>query len=151
MPHKTGMPKNLRSVSSMLLFNTNQNVYYRLRSGKIPHDRQDPTRARGDADEGDERLLQDAPPTTALDDMSLGPELEQFSYIPSIGEVPNLDLPSLLPDLQGIADDVTFEAESGPSIAPSLLYVEGLPDFPVSIQKGMSGAMRYIVLCITNV
>lgn len=44
---------------------------------------------------------------------------ENYFYVPDLGQVPEIDVPSYLPDLPGIADDLTYSADLGPGIAPS--------------------------------
>lgn len=39
--------------------------------------------------------------------------------MPDLGQVPEIDVPSYLPDLPGIADDLMYSADLGPGIAPS--------------------------------
>ena len=39
--------------------------------------------------------------------------------MPDLGEVPEIDVPSYLPDLPGIADDLSYSADLGPGFAPS--------------------------------
>lgn len=44
---------------------------------------------------------------------------ENYFYVPDLGEVPEIDVPSYLPDLPGIADDLSYSADLGPGFAPS--------------------------------
>lgn len=44
---------------------------------------------------------------------------ESYFYVPDLGEVPEIDVPSYLPDLPGIADDLSYSADLGPGFAPS--------------------------------
>lgn len=44
---------------------------------------------------------------------------ENYFYVPDLGQVPEIDVPSYLPDLPGIADDLMYSADLGPGIAPS--------------------------------
>lgn len=46
--------------------------------------------------------------------------------ISGLGDVPELDLPLALPDLPGVADDLAYNEDVGPGIAPSL--IAALPD-----------------------
>lgn len=39
--------------------------------------------------------------------------------MPDLGQVPEIDVPSYLPDLPGIADDLSYSADLGPGFAPS--------------------------------
>lgn len=44
---------------------------------------------------------------------------ENYFYVPDLGQVPDIDVPSYLPDLPGVADDLMYSADLGPGIAPS--------------------------------
>lgn len=44
---------------------------------------------------------------------------ENYFYVPDLGQVPEIDVPSYLPDLPGIAADLMYSADLGPGIAPS--------------------------------
>lgn len=44
---------------------------------------------------------------------------ESYFYVPDLGQVPEIDVPSYLPDLPGIADDLSYSADLGPGFAPS--------------------------------
>lgn len=44
---------------------------------------------------------------------------ENYFYVPDLGQVPEIDVPSYLPDLPGIADDLSYSADLGPGFAPS--------------------------------
>ncbi|KAG7279218.1 hypothetical protein CRUP_013610 [Coryphaenoides rupestris] len=44
---------------------------------------------------------------------------ESYFYVPNLGQVPEINVPSYLPDLPGIADDLSYSADLGPGIAPS--------------------------------
>ena len=43
---------------------------------------------------------------------------ENYFCVPDLGQVPEIDVPSYLPDLPGIADDLMYSADLGPGIAP---------------------------------
>lgn len=44
---------------------------------------------------------------------------KSYFYVPDLGQVPEIDVPSYLPDLPGIADDLSYSADLGPGFAPS--------------------------------
>lgn len=50
---------------------------------------------------------------------SLEQTAESYFYVPDLGQVPEIDVPSYLPDLPGIADDLSYSADLGPGFAPS--------------------------------
>lgn len=54
---------------------------------------------------------------------------ENYFYVPDLGQVPEIDVPSYLPDLPGIADDVSYSADLGPGFAPSGL-TQNIPELP---------------------
>lgn len=59
---------------------------------------------------------------------------ENYFYVPDLGQVPEIDVPSYLPDLPGIADDLTYSADLGPGIAPSAPgTIPELPTFPTEV------------------
>ncbi|CAH1784413.1 unnamed protein product [Owenia fusiformis] len=119
------LPQNISSVSSLLLFNTTENPYKK-------YVMLDPlgvvTRTR-DAENDDEDGLAAAPETILHGEEMQRAQGENYSYIPNIGEVPEIAVPDFLPDLLGVADDVTFSGEQGISIAPSV-FGSNLPDLP---------------------
>jgi len=62
---------------------------------------------------------------------SLEQTAESYFYVPDLGQVPEIDVPSYLPDLPGIADDLSYSADLGPGFAPSgpTHYIPDLPTF----------------------
>lgn len=62
----------------------------------------------------------DEPPHSISDKASLTRSVTQdYMYAPQIGEVPALEVPLDLPDLPGVADNLHYENDLGPAIAPS--------------------------------
>ncbi len=55
---------------------------------------------------------------------------ENYFYVPDLGQVPELDVPSYLPDLPGIADDLMYSADLGPGFAPSVPASNSIPELP---------------------
>lgn len=100
-----GLPKDIPSISSLLLFNTTENPYKKYvvldpLEGAITK-----TRKGLDDEEGN---LADAPVTiTNREQMELL-GLTNYFYVPNLGDVPELDVPVHLPDLPGIADDLAW-------------------------------------------
>lgn len=119
------LPRHLPSVSSLLLFNTDENPYRKyvildpLSGAK--------TKTRDKVMESQE--IHEAP-TSILqgEQLERGPK-DTNLYVPIMGDLPELEVPLSLPFLSHIADDVAFEADHGPSIAPSLANVT-VPDLP---------------------
>lgn len=99
------LPKNLHSVSSLLLFNTTENPYKKYvmldpLAGAV-------TKTRSNLEEEEEDI--GAAPISitqgeALDRLST----QNYFYVPNLGDVPEIDVPAYLPDLPGIADDVSY-------------------------------------------
>lgn len=117
------LPAYLPSVSSALLFNSDENLYKKYQSinnlegvGGI------------DKEQEDEELA--AAPHTLLEGTNL-PVFGglQFEYKPDIGEVPTFDLPTNLP--LGKLADINFGGGTDfGSIAPSLAELPSLPTLP---------------------
>lgn len=55
--------------------------------------------------------------------------------MPDLGEVPEIDVPSYLPDLPGIADDLSYSADLGPGFAPSG-PTHNIPELPSFSEEG---------------
>eukprot|EP00118_Oscarella_pearsei_P025374 m.308082 g.308082 ORF g.308082 m.308082 type:complete len:499 (+) comp43352_c0_seq1:665-2161(+) len=120
------LPKVIPSVSSLLLFNTSENPYKKYVI-------LDPlagvsTKTRKVVEEEGLRIG-DAPTTIAQREQMARMAKESYFYMPEIGEVPSIDLPLDLPDLPGIAGDLAYSADLGPSIAPSVPG-SNMPDLP---------------------
>lgn len=61
---------------------------------------------------------------------------ENYFYVPDLGQVPEIDVPSYLPDLPGIADDLMYSADLGPGIAPSAPgAIPELPTFHTEVAE----------------
>lgn len=131
------MPSNLRSIPSVLLFNTDYSVYdlkendgesdswkrLKLFKGKRQqqsHNQQNTIK----------QILEPAPHSLAHRRSEKLTPSGGLKYTPKLSEAPELDLPLDLPDLPGIADDLRYESqEAKQKIAPSLaLVVENLPE-----------------------
>lgn len=98
------LPKNLHSISSLLLFNTTENPYKKYvmldpLSGAV-------TKTRSNIEE--EQSIGAAPIS-----ITQGEEIDRMAatnyfYVPNLGAVPEIDVPVYLPDLPGIADDLAY-------------------------------------------
>ena len=128
------LPRHLPSVSSLLLFNTDENPYRKyvildpLSGAK--------TKTRDKIMETNE--ISEAPSSILMgEQLERGPK-DTNLYVPIMGDLPELEVPTSLPFLLHIADDVAFEADHGPSIAPSLanVTVPELPDVTGSSSTG---------------
>lgn len=135
------MPSDLRSVPSLLLFNTDYTVYdldeYDTdslghseawkRSKFYKNKRQLQANSQAHAHK---QILEPAPHSLAHGRNEKLTPSGGLKYTPKLSEAPELDLPLDLPDLPGIADDLRYESqEAKQKIAPSLaLAVENLPE-----------------------
>ncbi|XP_064632682.1 WASH complex subunit 1-like [Lineus longissimus] len=84
--------------------------------------------------EGDEEdSLAAAPSSIAHGEEMKRGQMENYIYVPDLWELPEISVPDFLPDLVGsIADDISYAAERGPSIAPSVPG-SNMPDLPTVI------------------
>ena len=119
------LPRQLPSVSSLLLFNTCENPYRKYVLLDPLSGAQVKTR--------DKVIVEDElteAPTSILrgEELERGPQ-DSNIYQPVMAELPELDVPVSLPFLPHIADDVEYTADLGPSIAPSLANTN-VPDLP---------------------
>ncbi|XP_069142361.1 WASH complex subunit 1-like [Argopecten irradians] len=118
-----GLPKSVESVSSLLLFNTSENLYKKYVMldplGVI-------TKTRTAIEEEEE--IAEAPLTIAQREELQRQQADSYFYIPHLGDVPEIAVPSSLPDLPGVADDLCYIADQIPSIAPSV--TGNMPDLP---------------------
>ncbi|XP_028395991.1 WASH complex subunit 1-like [Dendronephthya gigantea] len=126
-----GLPKDITSISSLLLFNTTENPYKKYvildpLEGAV-------TKTRKGLDEEDEDLAAAPVTITNREEMDLL-GLTNYFYVPNLGDVPELDVPVHLPDLPGIADDLAWSADLGPSIAPSVPG-SNVPELPEVIPE----------------
>ncbi|XP_067129028.1 WASH complex subunit 1-like [Centruroides vittatus] len=121
------LPRHLESISTLLLFNMPENPYKK-------YVMLDPlgvvTKVRKSIEEQEEKIGL-APITITQRDQLEKSEKESYNYNPGMGVVPEMDVPLALPDLPGVADDVHYSADLGPSIAPSL----PLPDLPTIVPE----------------
>ena len=114
------LPSHLPSVSSILLFNTAENPYKKYVSldnleGVIGKDREKKSREVA------------AAPRTLIDGDILPVFAGQdFGFKPKMGDVPTFALPSMLPDLPGVAD-ISWSMDAKQSIAPSSVSILALP------------------------
>lgn len=100
-----GLPKDVSSISSLLLFNTTENPYKKYvildpLEGAI-------TKTRKGLDEETDDLAAAPVTITNREEMELL-GLTNYFYTPNLGDVPELDVPVHLPDLPGIADDLAW-------------------------------------------
>lgn len=112
------LPKNIVSINDMLLFNSGINLYNNyIFSDTLKVDTNKKTTAKQDISE-----IGDAPISISDKSIITKSAGDTYSYAPDLGDVPTIDLPLDLPNLPGIADDLRYINDSGPTIAPSLSF-----------------------------
>ncbi|XP_046485166.1 WASH complex subunit 1 isoform X1 [Neodiprion pinetum] len=119
--HSRAIPVRPTSVSSLLLHDAKDNQY-----GKLP--------AKSLASANDKREIEDAP-TSILQSWHTN-DLESpsnYFYAPTLGEVPQINVPLSLPDLPGIVDDERFvlDLHSQSPIAPSSVVTTPTVNLPL--------------------
>ncbi|XP_056622792.1 LOW QUALITY PROTEIN: WASH complex subunit 1 [Triplophysa dalaica] len=122
------LPRNVNSVSSLLLFNTTENLYKKYvfldpLAGAV-------TKTHNTLETEKEDKPFDAPLSITKREQLERQTAENYFYVPDLGQVPEIDVPSYLPDLPGIADDLTYSADLGPGFAPSVPSSTSIPELP---------------------
>ncbi|KAJ0029193.1 hypothetical protein NQD34_004190 [Periophthalmus magnuspinnatus] len=125
------LPRNISSVSSLLLFNTTENLYKKYvlldpLAGAV-------TKTHTALETEKEEKPFDAPLSITKREQLERQAAESYFYVPNLGQVPELVVPMYLPDLPGIADDLSYSADLGPGFAPSgnTHNIPELPSFSV--------------------
>lgn len=121
------LPRNINSISSLLLFNTTENPYKKYvlldpLAGAV-------TKTHTALETEKEEKPFDAPLSITKREQLERRTIENYFYVPDLGQVPEIDVPSYLPDLPGIADDLMYSADLGPGIAPSVPG-SNMPELP---------------------
>ncbi|XP_016402627.1 LOW QUALITY PROTEIN: WAS protein family homolog 1-like [Sinocyclocheilus rhinocerous] len=122
------LPRNVNSVSSLLLFNTTENLYKKYvfldpLAGAV-------TKTHTTLETEKEDKPFDAPLSITKREQLERQTAENYFYVPDLGQVPEIDVPSYLPDLPGIADDLMYSADLGPGFAPSVPASSSIPELP---------------------
>ena len=118
------LPKHLPSVSSLLLFNTSENPYKKY----VILDPLEGVKTKT-RDTIKEEEISEAPYTITEGEELLHGNVDSVMYVPIMPELPELDVPLQLPHLPNVADDLFYEADLGPSIAPSVAG-SNVPELP---------------------
>ncbi|KAM9377191.1 WASH complex subunit 1 isoform 2-T2 [Pholidichthys leucotaenia] len=132
------LPRNISSVSSLLLFNTTENLYKKYvfldpLAGAV-------TKTHTTLETEKEDKPFDAPLSITKREQLERQTAESYFYVPDLGQVPEIDVPSYLPDLPGIADDLSYSADLGPGFAPSG-PTQNIPELPsFSEENSASGS-----------
>lgn len=117
---------HIKSVSSLLLFNTAQHPYKHSDLKDPLGDLDLKKNKKSLYDQSDRNDIYEAPLSILKGDQMEGLKKESLTYKPELGLVPDFNVPAFLPELSGIAD-LTY-AQELPSIAPSNLITDDLPD-----------------------
>ena len=100
------LPKNLQSVSSLLLFNTRKNPYKKYVMSDPLAGPVSKTRSNIEEEVG---IIGAAPISVTLGETLAKMIPLSYFYVPNLGDVPQIDVPVYLPDLPGIADDLSYK------------------------------------------
>lgn len=112
-----GLPSDVPSVSSLLLFNTTENPYKKY----VMLDPLGVVTKTRSAIEEEEASMAEAPSTITHNQEMLNPMADDLTYRPVMADLPDIAVPGNLPNLPGVAEDVAYSADDGPSIAPSVM------------------------------
>nr|XP_023024255.1 WASH complex subunit 1 [Leptinotarsa decemlineata] len=109
-----GVPQDIDFVNDLLLYNSGKNLYKHF---VISDALKGPQNIR----EAEENISEIGAAPYSISERStmIRSRAQSYFYAPQIEEVPALDVPLDLPDLPGIADDLHYDSELGPGIAPS--------------------------------
>ncbi|CAD7088892.1 unnamed protein product [Hermetia illucens] len=131
MDQKQGLgkvPQNIKSVNSLLRFNTMENVYQKGGIAESSLGKAASSKKREKPSHTGQKI--EAPPISMTNRIVSDKKHNSgLFYTPKLNEAPALDVPMDLPDLPGIADDITFSQDDPERIAPSF-YIDNLPDLP---------------------
>ncbi|KAM3869705.1 WASH complex subunit 1 [Diretmus argenteus] len=134
------LPRNISSVSSLLLFNTTENLYKKYvfldpLAGAV-------TKTHNTLETEKQEKPFDAPLSITKREQLERQTAESYFYVPDLGQVPEIDVPSYLPDLPGIADDLSYSADLGPGFAPSgsSHNIPELPSFSGDLESNGPGS-----------
>jgi WAS family protein 1 len=104
-----GLPEDISSVSSLLLFNTNQNLY---KNYKLVDPLSISFKERENVDGKPETtVIEPAPSSIGLNDKTGYKFDRNFFYSPLLQDVPQIEAPLDLPHLPGIAGDLRYSID----------------------------------------
>lgn len=128
------IPEDIHNVNNLLLYNSGKNLYKNF----IITDVLKGPRNVKEEDDNDITDIGPAPHSISERSILTKSTTQNYFYTPQIGEVPALDVPLDLPDLPGIADDLHYDSEVGPGIAPSAVVTPNIienVDLPIIVQN----------------
>lgn len=119
-PEKPNLVFNTKSINSLITFVNNENIIF--------NDAMPKTRAKEQAAAVDENDSNDFSRFSTL--MKNKHDADNFHYFPNMNQAPEIELPIDLPDLPGIADDISFSISDQELIAPSLAKMNIINELP---------------------
>lgn len=124
----------IESITSLLLFNTAQHPY-KAQELRDPLEDLDfkKTKKSNMLDESRQEIA-NAPESILQGEQSHFSKGESYTFKPKLGTVPDFNVPAFLSELSGVAD-ISY-AQELPSIAPSNLITDDLPDILPDIAEG---------------
>ncbi|XP_060536901.1 WASH complex subunit 1 [Cylas formicarius] len=127
------IPLNINNVNDLILYNSGKNLYKHF----VISDSLKVSESIRKTDIQKASELGAAPLSISERSRLAKQSKENYFYNPKIEELPALDVPLDLPDLPGIADDLRYESDIGPGIAPSsvtMALIENIDDLPTVIE-----------------
>lgn len=119
-PEKPNLVFNTKSINSLITFVNNENIILNDAIPKI--------RAKEQIAAVDENDSNDFSRFSTL--MKNKHDADSFHYFPNMNQAPEIELPIDLPDLPGIADDISFSISDQELIAPSLAKMNIINELP---------------------
>lgn len=119
-PEKPNLVFNTKSINSLITFVNNENIIF---NDTIPRNKTKQTVPA--VDEGDSNDFSRF--STLIKNKH---DADNFHYFPNMNQAPEIELPIDLPDLPGIADDISFSISEQELIAPSLAKMNIINELP---------------------
>jgi WAS family protein 1 len=128
------IPNDVDCVNDLLLYNSGKNLYKNF----VMSDALEVSQQIKEQEHNDSSSIGAAPLSISERSTLTRSSTQTYFYTPNLGEVPALDVPLDLPDLPNVADDLRYDTELGPGIAPSVTTTPNIPDLPVIEQTDQS-------------
>ena len=119
-PEKPNLVFNTKSINSLITFVNNENIIF---NDAVPK-----TKVKEQVIAVDENDSNDFSRFSTL--MKNKHDSDSFHYFPNMNQAPEIELPMDLPDLPGIANDITFSFSDQELIAPSLAKMNIINELP---------------------
>lgn len=138
----------IESITSLLLFNTAQHPYKQANI-RNPLGDLDTKKKKNLFDQSDaQNDIYEAPQSILKGEQMDAVKREDIGFKPKLGDVPDFNVPTFLPELSGIAD-ISY-AQELPSIAPSNLITDDLPDILPEIAPDIGSNSTVLPMDITS-